>query len=101
MRPMQTSQTGVGSVIMPVDHNYESFLVTVDATGTVNFTVNLTNVNVLKGDTPLWFPITDLTSKAVDTVSQTVGGVTAFQLVVNSGTGTATMTVTSAGGGSV
>lgn len=101
MRPMQTSLTGTGNKVMPVDYNIDSFLVTVDVTGTVTFTVNLTNVNVLGGDTPLWFPITALAAKTADTYSQVEGGVTAFQLVISAGTGTAVMTVSAAGGGAM
>lgn len=101
MRPMQTSLTGTGNKVMPVDYNIDSFLVTVDVTGTVTFTVNLTNVNILGGDTALWFPITALANKSADTYSQVEGGVTAFQLVISAGTGTAVMTVSAAGGGAM
>jgi len=99
MRPMQTSLTGAGNKVMPVDYNIGSFLITVDVTGTVTFTVNLTNVNILGGETALWFPITALTAKAADTYAQVEGGATAFQLVISAGTGTAVMTVSAAGGG--
>lgn len=97
MRPLQTSLTGTGNVILPVEYNVHSYLITVDVTGTVTFTVNLTNVRILGGATALWFPITALTDKTADTYAGVEGGATAFQLVISAGTGTAVMTVSAAG----
>lgn len=74
-------------------------------TGTVNATVNYTyedpNVPIVAGGQPTAFPIAALTAKA----ASTDGGafnipVAALQLVINSGTGTATLVIDQAGIGS-
>lgn len=58
--------------------------VSVDVTGTINFTVQQTFNNVLAGETPVWVDITALASKTADTTSTAAVGATAIRLLVNS-----------------
>lgn len=56
----------------------------VDVTGTINFTVQETFVDVLGGTAPVWSSITALASKTADTTSTASVGATAVRLIVNS-----------------
>jgi hypothetical protein len=58
--------------------------VSVDVTGTIDFTVQQTFVNVLAGETPVWVNITALASKTADTTSTAAVGATAIRTLVNS-----------------
>ena len=63
--------------------------ISVDVTGTINFTVQETFANVLAGTAAVWVNITALASKTADTTSTASVGATAIRLVVNSYTDTA------------
>lgn len=58
--------------------------ISVDVTGTINFTVQQTFSSVLTGETPVWVDITALASKTADTTSTATIGATAIRLLVNS-----------------
>jgi hypothetical protein len=58
--------------------------ISVDVTGTINFTVQQTFANVLAGETPVWVDISALASKTADTTSTASIGATAIRLLVNS-----------------
>lgn len=58
--------------------------VSVDVTGTINFTVQETFSDVLGGVAPSWVNITALASKTADTTSVASVGATAIRLLVNS-----------------
>ena len=56
----------------------------VDVTGTVNYTVQETYVNVLAGETPVWTDITAFSAKTADVAGTATVGATAIRTVVNS-----------------
>lgn len=58
--------------------------ITVDVTGTIDFTVQETFVNVLDGTAPVWVNITALAAKTADTTSTASVGATAIRVIVNS-----------------
>ena len=70
----------------PYAHN-----IFVDVTGTIDFDIQQTFVNVLAGVTPSWVAITALDSKTADTYGQASVGATAIRALINSVTATATI----------
>ena len=75
----------IQSYIYPIDWRSPwACNIQVDVTGTINFTVQQTFVDVLGGVTPVWSDITALASKTADTVSQATVGATALHILVNS-----------------
>jgi hypothetical protein len=58
--------------------------ISVDVTGTINFTVQQCFQNVLAGVAPVWENITALTSKTADTQSTAAVGATAVRVITNS-----------------
>ncbi|QDH50444.1 hypothetical protein [Caulobacter phage KcrB] len=101
MRPVQLTQTGVGStVVIPLDRNGRPEVsLQVVVSGTVNYTVQQTLDNPF-GDAALnWFSHPDPALVGATTNQQgNYGYIPAgVRLVVNSGTGSATITVVQAG----
>lgn len=104
MKPITVSQTGAGSTgTIPLNVNVNPFNIgiAVVVSGTVNYTVQYTFDNVWSATynsaTATWF---DHASLAAETTSQTGNfafPVAGMRLTVNSGSGTATMTVIQAG----
>ena len=104
MKPITVSQTGAGSTgTIPLNVNVNPFNIgiAVVVSGTVNYTVQYTFDNVWSATynsaTATWF---DHASLATETTSQTGNfafPVAGMRLTVNSGSGTATMTVIQAG----
>ena len=58
--------------------------VSVDVTGTIDFTVQETFDDVLGGDTAVWAAITALSGKTADTTAQSSLHATAVRLIINS-----------------
>lgn len=67
--------------------------ITIGVTGTINYTVQETAANVLAGATPTWTSISALASKTATLFSQSDVGASAFRVLVNSLTATATYTI--------
>lgn len=99
MKIKTTSITGVASKVVPVSSYEHGYRVTVEVSGTVTYTVNWTNRNVLAGETAFWTAETEQSGKSTSTNLHYEGGISAFQLDVTAGTGTATMTISSYTGG--
>lgn len=103
MRPVTLSQTGVGnSVPIPVDIYLTPFNVTltVEVTGTVTYSVVWTTDDVwnIPAGSLNWQPAAaNLTAATTTQVGSLVSPVTAIQLQVTAGTGTATLRVVQAG----
>lgn len=103
MRPITLSQTGVGnSVPIPVDIYLTPFNVTlaVEVTGTVTYSVAWTTDDVW--NTPAgslnWnAAAANLTAATTNQVGSLISPVTAIQLQVTAGTGTAMLRVVQAG----
>lgn len=102
MRPKIVTQTGVGSsVSIPVDYSDSNFQIgfAVDATGTVNFTVEFTCDPIMDpaftaaGYTALWLPHAVVAAKTADIFGDFTSPVYAVRVTVNSGTGSARLTV--------
>jgi hypothetical protein len=75
----------VSSQTYPLDwRSPYSANITVDVTGTIDFTVQQTFVDVLGGVAPVWSAITALASKTADTTSTAAVGATAIRVIVNS-----------------
>lgn len=75
----------VASKTIPIDHTSNvGATISVDVTGTLNFTVQETFVDVLAGDAPVWNSITALASKTADTTSSSTVGATAIRVILNS-----------------
>lgn len=101
MRQIVVSQTGVGSTnAVPIDiHGRPEISLQVVVSGTVNYTVQQTLDNPFTTAAPTWFPHPDpnLVGAAAN-VQGNYGYVpAAVRLTVNSGTGTATLTIVQAG----
>jgi hypothetical protein len=103
MRPVTLSQTGVGnSVPIPVDIYLTPFNVTlsVEVTGTVTYSVVWTTDDVwnIAAANLNWNPAaSNLTAATTNQVGSLISPVTAVQLQVTAGTGTATLRVVQAG----
>jgi hypothetical protein len=106
MRPIVYSVTGVGSsAVAPPDHYVSPFNVSlgVTVTGTVNYTVQYTFDDVFANTySPAvgnWVDHPSLTAQSATKDSNIAYPVRGIRLVVNSGTGTARLTIIQAGGG--
>lgn len=102
MRQIVLSQTGAGTTQpAPLDiHGRPEVSLQVDVTGTVNFTVQQTLDNVFDPSiTPLWLPHPDaaLAAATADAQGNYAFVPSAVRLVVNSGAGTARLTIIQAG----
>lgn len=99
MRSIVTSKTGVGSSsTIPMDTYISPFNVGfgVVVSGTVNYTVQHT-FDSMTSDTPTWFSHPTIASLAVNADGNYAFPVTGIKLLVNSGSGTATLTIIQAG----
>ena len=67
--------------------------IAIGVTGTINYTVQQTFANVLAGVAAAWTSIAALASKTALTADQAAAGATAFRVLVNSLTTTATFTI--------
>ncbi len=104
MRPITVSKTGAGSSNpVPMNLFATPFNVGIGVTvsGTVNYTVQHTFDNVFASDynasTGTWFNHSSLASKAANEDGNYAFPVTAIRVTVNSGSGTASMTIVQAG----
>jgi hypothetical protein len=101
MRPVVVSKTGTGSSsVVPLDHYQSPFNVGfgVVVSGTVNYTVQHTFDDIFDASvTPVWFSHPTIASLAVNADGNYAFPVRALKVLVNSGSGTATMTVIQAG----
>lgn len=100
MRRVILSQTGAGtSTVGPLDiHGRPDISLQVVVTGTVNYTVQQTLDNPFD-TTPTWFdhPDTNLVAQTVNRQGNYAYVPAAVRLVVNSGTGTARLTIIQSG----
>lgn len=106
MRPKVYSVTGAGSSpVAAPDHYVSPFNVSlgVTVTGTVNYTVQYTFddvfANTYSPTAGNWVDHPSLTAQSVTKDSNIAYPVRGIRLVVNSGTGTARLTIIQAGGG--
>lgn len=102
MRQIVLSQTGAGTTATaPLDiHGRPDISLQVAVTGTVNYTVQQTLDNVFDpAITPVWFnhPDTNLVAQTVNRQGNYAYVPSAVRLVVNSGTGTARLTIIQSG----
>ena len=75
----------VASYTFPIDwRSPYACNIAVDVTGTINFTVQQTFVNVLDGTAPIWTNISALASKTADTDSSASVGATAIRVITSS-----------------
>ena len=100
MKPVTKTQTGTGSTaVIPIDYLLTPVSVGfgVVATGTVNYTVQHTFDEAIRGTPTNWF---DHATVAAQTTSKTGSydfPISAIRVTVNSGTGSAALTVLQAG----
>lgn len=98
---VEVGTTGVGaSVPIPMNLGQTPFnaTITVDVTGTIDYTVQYTNDPVFDGVGPfLWFNHVDLVGDTTDAVGTIISPITALRILTNSGDGTAVMRVSQAG----
>lgn len=102
MRQIVLSQTGAGTTqVAPLDiHGRPEISLQVAVSGTVNYTVQQTLDNVFDpAVTPTWFdhPDTNLVAQTVNRQGNYAYVPAAVRLVVNSGSGTARLTIIQAG----
>jgi len=101
MRPIVVSKTGTGSsAVVPLDHYQSPFNVGIGVVvnGTVDYTVQHTFDDVQNAAvTPTWFDHASLATKTVNADGNYAFPVRAVKLLVNSGSGTATVTIIQAG----
>ena len=101
MRPVVVSKTGTGSSsVVPLDHYQSPFNVGfgVVVSGTVNYTIQHTFDDVFNASvTPVWFNHPTIASLAVNADGNYAFPVRAIKVLVNSGSGTATLTAIQAG----
>lgn len=100
MKPVTKTQAGTGSsAVIPIDYLLTPVSVGfgVVATGTVNYTVQHTFDEAIRGTPTNWF---DHATVAAQTTSKTGSydfPISAIRVTVNSGTGSAALTVLQAG----
>lgn len=102
MRQIVLSQTGAGTTaVAPLDiHGRPEISLQVAVTGTVNYTVQQTLDNPFDSSiTPAWFdhPDTNLVAQTVNRQGNYAFVPAAVRLVVNSGSGTARLTIIQSG----
>lgn len=101
MIPITLSKTGTGSsAIAPLDmHGRPEISLQVEITGTVNYTVQQTLDNPFGTDALTWFdhPDVNLVAQSVQRQGNYAYVPRAVKLVVNSGTGTATLIILQSG----
>ena len=102
---LQVGTNGVGATPWrPVDWFTEiaNFGLSVIVTGTVNYTMNYTyedpNNPIVAGGSPTAWPLTALSAKAANAEGNILFPIAAVQLVINSGTGSATLVMVQSGG---
>jgi hypothetical protein len=99
MKPQVYSQTGAGttsSFVVNTNATPVNIGIAVVVSGTVNYTVQHTYDSPQSGFTT-WFNDATLAAQTATGQTSITYPITGLQLVVNSGTGTATMTVVQAG----
>lgn len=99
MKPQVYSQTGTGTTdpfVVNTNVTPVNIGIAVVVTGTVNYTVQHTYDSPTPSFTT-WFNDANLASKTATAETNINFPITGLQLVVNSGTGTATMTVVQSG----
>lgn len=104
MRPVTVSQTGAGSsAVVPMDIYLNPFNVGigVKVTGTVNYTVQHTFDDVFASGfdaaTATWYDHTTLAAQTANAVGNYAFAVRGVRITVNSGTGSAQMTLVQSG----
>ncbi len=101
MRPVVVSKTGAGSSsTVPMDHYQSPFNVGfgVVVSGTVNYTIQHTFDDIFNASvTPVWFSHPTVAALAVNADGNYAFPVRAIKILVNSGSGTATLTAIQAG----
>ena len=101
MIPIVLSKTGAGSsTIAPLDmHGRPEISLQIEVTGTVNYTVQQTLDNPFGTDTLTWFdhPDLNLVAQTVQRQGNYAYVPRAVKVVVNSGSGTAILTILQAG----
>lgn len=96
MRPITVSQTGAGSSRWIVPDYYQNPFnigLGVLATGTVNYTVEHTFDDIQTNGSPTVYPNSSLSSQTTSKDGNYAFAVTGIRITVNSGTGTAAMTI--------
>ncbi len=103
MRPVYLSQTGAGStVVCPLDRAQNPFNVGfgVKVTGTVNYTVQHTFDDIYDPTvTPTYYAHEEVASAVANADGNYAFAVSGIRLTVNSGTGTAAITIQQSGVG--
>lgn len=101
MRQIVVAQTGVGSTnALPLDiHGRPEISLQVAVSGTVNYTVQQTLDNPFTTAVPTWFdhPDVNLVAQTVQRQGNYAFVPAAVRVTVNSGTGTATLTIVQSG----
>lgn len=83
------------TIVYPVDWRSPfACNISVDVSGTINYTVQQSFSDVLGGTTPVWADISALASKTADLSSQAAVGATAIRMLVNSFSDGATISLT-------
>lgn len=102
---VQVGTNGVGASAWKVLDTFVNMMnlgLSVIVTGTVNYTMNYTyedpNVPIVAGGSPTAWPLSALAAKAANAEGNILFPVAAVQLVINSGTGSATLVVVQSGG---
>lgn len=98
MRPKTIAVLAAGSpYLIPVSYRAAFTSIQVDAIGTVDYTVSYTMQNIYNIVTPAtnadWTPITGMTGATADAVAKVDASIFAIKVVINSGAGTAEITV--------
>lgn len=102
MRPKTVTVTAANSpYIIPLNYRAEHTGVQAEVTGTVDFTVSYTMQNILGMSSPNsqadWIDVTDMTAITADAVKKIDVSISGIRVVVNSGAGSAEITVTQPG----
>jgi len=97
MRPKKVSQTGTGTVVIPVDHYAQTLTAQVSVSGTVTFQVEYTcEPDIRRNGTSAAAWTAFIASGSAAAAGQLETPVTAIRLNVTAGDGTATLRLTNA-----
>ena len=100
MKPVTKTQTGTGSTaVIPIDYLLTPVSVGfgVVATGTVNYTVQHTFDEAIRGTPTNWFDHATIAAQTATKTGSYDFPISAIRVTVNSGTGSAALTVLQAG----
>lgn len=100
MKPTTKTQTGVGSsAVIPMDYLLTPVSIGfgVVATGTVNYTVQHTFDEAIRGTPTNWFDHATIAAQTTTKTGSYDFPVSALRVTVNSGTGAAALTILQAG----